>query len=751
MRYVVKAGHRWRLTVLFLSVLVVLTSLVLVEARQPHQKPGNPKYPDISEGEGRTRGEEAADKLTPELRILFGQYSRTRGGEPDKLSFSDDQLRKLFGIREPGSANPSVNVAVRIAADGTTADLKKNGAKIYFRAGDLVFARTTVLSLERIAKERSVLAINTAKSVTVPPVPKPVRAPELESMTRGGTRETPPKLDNDFSSQRLTGKGVIVGIIDTGIDWQHLDFRKPDGSSRILYLWDMTDDSYESSGGRVGTSPPILERGGDPGPGTVYTNEQINAALRGQGTVNSMDHFGHGTAAAGTAAGNGRATGKGIPEGTFKGVAPEADLVIVKAGDCGGFDGSYLMGTYWITLLARSRNQPAVINHSLGGHISAHDGSEPEERVMNSLTGAGKPGIVFTVSAGNEGEFSMHASGRFGPRIEGQADIEGSPIEVSVSAQRTEDVTWINGYFQTDEDWGLAIKGSGDFLVDEKGQPFVVYIFKVGRELRVGLPKGVKKPPYFNDFAQVILNKTQLAKSGDKLDRLWLPLKPGNYYLWGFGPTARVQRGNFDLYLPFYSQAGFTLGAQKTRMIGSPGNAANVVTVGSYDFRGTWDNVDGGRTLYNLALSDISEYSSPGGLGAEGGFKPEITAPARYTISSLSAAALPGSASCEGESMGAEAGTTSITPDGKHIAWSGTSAAAPYTAGVIALMLQKNPNLDAKQIKDILIKTAIKGDRHVGAVPNAEWGFGKINPGAAIAATPIAGKRPIRKTRASGL
>ena len=86
--------------------------------------------------------------------------------------------------------------------------------------------------------------------------------------------------------------------------------------------------------------------------------------------------------------------------------------------------------------------------------------------------------------------------------------------------------------------------------------------------------------------------------------------------------------------------------------------------------------------------------------------------------------------------MASEAGPNAITSDGLHIAWAGTSAAAPYTAGVIALMLQKNPQLDGAQIKRILTRSTINGDAFVGAIPNPEWGFGKINPGAAIAATP---------------
>lgn len=732
-------------------LVLLLSTLPLTTATG--EQPVRPRYPDLNKGRGKRRGVEPKEKLSPELNILFDQFD----GKLPRFRFGDEQLGALFNIKGGGSgSDPYVAVTVRLDDPAKVVELKRHRARIYLSEGDVVLADVPVRALERLAGEKFVQSIAATKAAHVPPFPGPARAPSFGSLrglgAAGGAPDTPAVNNNVRPlGTELTGKGVIVGVVDTGIDWRHEDFINADGTSRVLYLWDMTDDSFQTSGGKVGTRPPALQGGGDPGPGTLYTNEQINDALRGRGVVNSTDNFGHGTAVAGTAAGNGRATANGVPAGTHRGVAPDADLVVVKAADCAGFDARYPLGTYFIAQTAKRLGRPVVINHSLGGHASAHDGSEPTERLFDGLSGAGRPGVALTVSAGNEGRYSLHGSGRFGPRRPGQADIDGAPLEVSVSPERTrrERQTWLNGYFDRRDDWGLVVRGSGNFLVDHLGRPFNLFVYKIGDELKVQLQEGVREPDYFNELADVILKESRLAAPGERADRLWLPLPPGNYLVWGFGPTANVRDGGFDLYMPFHTQGSFTIGAAKSRMVGSPGNAAGVITVGAYDFRAAWENQQGGRTTYNLPLDSISDYSSPGGRLAPNVFKPEIAAPATYTLSSMSGSADPDSPACGGENMGASAGWGAVTRDGRHIAWAGTSAAAPYAAGVVALIFQKNPGLDAAQVKDILTRTARRGDRFVGSVPNAEWGYGRLDPAAALAATPRPGAPAAPKPRAN--
>lgn len=700
-----------------------------------------PKYPDISRGRGiGSKGAVETQKLTPELRMLYAQYRSSGKGSDDapaKNEFSMEQLREIFGIANPINSNPMVGIAVTTASSANIAALKQSGMKVYMRQKNTVYGQVPVLSLAKIAGEKTVNRVAATKSAKTPELPKQLLPPAVLNADSKSAKAAPSSknskktpLANEFKKGNFTGEGVLVGVIDTGIDWRHKDFLRPDGTSRIIAIWDMLDTSFQDSEGKIGTAPPKLDPEGEPLFGTVYTNAQINAALKGGVTVNTRDNQGHGTATAGTAAGNGASVG-----GKFQGVAPEADLIIVKAADCGGFVNEYIYGAAWLVQTAKQMNRPVVINQSFGGHFTAHNGTEQEEEFLNSLTGKGIPGVIFTVSAGNEGRYSMHGGGQFGARRKGQADITSSPLTVTIPVERTGGGgSLLLGVFDSRDEWGTIVQPIGtNALVDKDSKPLWFYIFKTDGELKYLIGDGLSKPEWFDGFMQEIISNSSV---GEKNDILALGLPPGSYRLWGFGASEKVADGNFDFYAPQYYAVDFGMGTAKSGMVGSPGNAANVITVGAYNFRNNWANNEGGETMFNLTVGDISDYSSPGGKRrSDGIFKPDISAPATYTISPLSQTASPDSNTCEGENLGAALGKSYVTSDGMHIAWSGTSASAPFTAGVIALMLQKNPALDAEQVRQIFIKTAKKGGV-IGAVPNPAWGYGMLDAAAALRATP---------------
>lgn len=159
----------------------------------------------------------------------------------------------------------------------------------------------------------------------------------------------------------LTGEGVLLGIIDSGINYAHPDFRNEDGTTRIAYLWDQTITGKPPEG--------FLS-------GTEYTREQINEALSKPtrverlAVVPSEDIIGHGTHVAGIAGGNGRGGGT-------KGVAPGAEFIIVKMGqpDFEGFvrNVEIMLAVRYILERATKLNKPVTINISIGMSMGPHD------------------------------------------------------------------------------------------------------------------------------------------------------------------------------------------------------------------------------------------------------------------------------------------------------------------------------------------------------------------------------------------
>lgn len=163
-------------------------------------------------------------------------------------------------------------------------------------------------------------------------------------------------------AEGLTGEGILMGIVDSGVDYFHPDFRNEDGSSRILYLWDQ---------GIPGKPPAGY------GAGTEYTKEEIDEALalgenQGRRLVPSVDISGHGTAVLGIAAGNGRASG-----GVNRGVAYESDLLVVKMGipkeNSFPRTTELIQGIDYLMRKALELNRPLVINLSFGNNYGSHE------------------------------------------------------------------------------------------------------------------------------------------------------------------------------------------------------------------------------------------------------------------------------------------------------------------------------------------------------------------------------------------
>lgn len=221
----------------------------------------------------------------------------------------------------------------------------------------------------------------------------------------------------------LSGAGVLFACVDSGVAYTHPDFRNEDGSTRILYLWDQTIE---------GNPPAGYTRG------TEYTAEQINAALQAQTQterreiVPSEDISGHGTSVLGIGAGNGRGSG-----GRFRGVAYEADIIVVKLGTPG--EGSFprttelMEGVDYCVRKAVELGMPIAVNLSFGNNYGAHNGSSLLENYLDTAAGVGKN--VICVGMGNEGTAGVHKALTLTQEEPVEAEFSIGEFQVSTNLQ----------------------------------------------------------------------------------------------------------------------------------------------------------------------------------------------------------------------------------------------------------------------------------------------------------------------------
>jgi subtilisin family serine protease len=657
----------------------------------------------------RAKGVDPARKLDPALLALT--RSAPKGAQNPPIV-----KRRTGGLVISEGADDSwVLVSVRLKTSATSdllasAGFKFSDPQVGSSVGGVVLGRIVSGRIE-VQRLRDLARLPEVESI------EPVRLDSLSD------RPSPPALQKRGASSPLgyngvplakpswTGKGVIVATIDSGIDWRHKDFRNPDGSTRILAVYDLFDDSYVKSGGKIGSAPPLKDEAGRPR-GTIYTKSQIDAALKGAGKVNTEDLEGHGTAVMSVAAGNGSAAG--ATSAQYRGVAPEADLVVVRAGKEDRVEGDYATFAKWIYGFARSRKESVVVNISSGFQTQPHNGKDDQELALDDLL-LHSHGLAITVSAGNDRQTQFHGAGRFIARRQGSVTIPGDPFQVDSDGRGTpaDENPVGDFFFSPKDDWGFLVSGFHAKTADGSTQDLTFMVEKTGGQVRYG---AIPKEAITDDLLHQLPDWATYRPRPDGLDEVEFQLPQGRYQMLAFGSGPSVSSGKFDLYLS--PGAHLSVGNLDSQLVASPGNSAQVITVGAFTNQTGWPNANGTSTQTGGVVGQIASFSCIG-YRLDGTVKPDFAAPGQYLLSALAAGS-------KFEKMAAEDENSTLAPSRAHFAWQGTSASAPFVAGAVALLFQQNPNMTSDQIRAALRESADR-DGSTGAVPNPVWGYGRIS------------------------
>jgi hypothetical protein len=509
------------------------------------------------------------------------------------------------------------------------------------------------------------------------------------------------------------GDGVLVGIIDTGVDPAHPDFQDSLGHTRILRYWDQNFPFDAAL-----TPEPF-------GYGQAWDSTAINSG--NCPATDPLDQYGHGTTVAGTAAGNGLATGH------HTGVAPHADLIVVaNALNAPNWTATVVDAVRYIIDQATALGRPVAINISLGDYYGSHDGLDPAALMIDSMLTAA-PGRVLVCAAGNSGSLP--------------------PYHLHTDVTPDTSFTWF-AYNAN------SVLGGGAFYFDlwADSADFANVQYSVGADRHVGGYAYRGGIPFHSigDAVDQIVVDTLWSSSGHDLGHVMMQAEQrgAQYHLEVYIPqpdsTSQLYYrfittgiGAFDVWssnsfgtskiitevpdaATFPPITAYVQPDMDMSIVDSWACSPQVITVGNYYNEQVYVDVAGNTQDLGGTEGAISVGSSHGPTRT-GVIRPDVAAPGDIT---MSAGPLAFIASL------IVTGPNKVDPDSLHMRNGGTSIASPVVAGTAALLLGKCPSATNVEVRDAINGSAF-ADSFTGALPNTQFGHGKINAFAALVSSNV--------------
>lgn len=659
---------------------------------------------------GVSTGAGAADpptRLDPVLRMAMTEDSAT------------PSLAKRLGAKAVAGGTVLVDLFVKTTdVDEATKIIEQWDGAVRTVAGDILIARLPLVHVEALSQLDIVEYVEADKRVDA-------KLNQSLSVIKANQVHNGTGLSASY-----TGSGVIVGVVDSGIDCDHADFNNDGGSSRLLGYWDQTTGTSGVS--EISNST-----------GTEYTGSKIS---NGNCTSSADgDSTGHGTHVAGIATSN---------NSTYRGVAFQSAVMAVKhnaqdASSAGTFATTVVDGVNYIFRKAQSQSpkMPAVVNLSLGTSLGAHDGTSLFETSLDNLlkdsSGNDKQGRAIVNAAGNENFSSADTEATTYGGIHAAVSVSNTSKAFDFAIRKTATVFTVFGGVQVDM-WltsssSCTIQLDAYALNDKASSALKVNMSPVSKGGTTSADSNtdgkIKIALDFSDSSNANNSKQHAVAAITKVsgasvsatdysfDLIFVGTCEGDAWLYPDLTAAIAFRKTTAL--PVTTNAlGYTyVSGDSDRTMTIPSTAKKVIAVGSFLGAGTWTDLNG--TSHDQTATtegsggtagQISLFSSLGPT-PDGRVKPDISAPGEPIISTLASTV---------------SASTSNKGDATHHKLEGSSMAAPHVAGTVALMLQRNNCLTPTELKDALITTA-SSSGITGTLPNSTWGAGKLDAAAAVA------------------
>jgi len=494
----------------------------------------------------------------------------------------------------------------------------------------------------------------------------------------------------------FTGDGVIIGYVDTGIDFNHGDFKNIDGTTRVLRYWD------QSLGSNPSRTPPKY------GYGQVWTNEDID-----NGICTSTDNHAHGTTVTGTGSGNANENGR------YKGAAPESDIIIIETNfSLGNWTLTVADAIDYVFTVADSLGKPAIVNTSVGDYLGSHDGTDPASQIVDSLLND-KPGRIVVAALGNSGNWGKyHVKGNV------DADTSFTWFEVNPTSALGTPAVYFDFWADTADfnnvDFAIgADVQSPDFSF--RGRTPFFNIQDLLNQTKVdSIMNGINKLSPVEIYAEEVngvYHMEVFLENPDSSDYLFrfMTYGDGEYDLWS-GQSGLNLSNIKSIGLPslvdFPAIEDYHMPDTLCTLVSSWNCLESVVSVGNFAGQKDYIDVNGNLFAFSHTPGELSVNSSKG-PNRSGYQKPDVSATGDGNLSAV---------------IGAYAnnGSGSLAEGGMHIRNGGTSIACPVISGIAALYLEKCPTSNFEDYRNALHANANE-DNFTGVTPNYAYGYGKVD------------------------